>query len=120
MYRISQSYIRYRKTSQPRGFLLCAYHLYLNLQSALIEAIITTGKVLVSTLEQSSRLLFSMTSLCSSVRSKKRTICASEVIQIDEISPASSQSLDPCLVNCCFLSVLSISSPLLLNSCISP
>lgn len=83
---IESANIGYRITSQPRGLLLSAYLLHLNLQSALIEAIITTGKVLVLSLQQGSRLLFSMTSLCSSAWSKKRTIFTSEVIQTDEVA----------------------------------
>lgn len=79
-------HVTYRITSQPRGFLLCAYLLYLSLQSALIEVIITNGKVLVLSLQQGSRLLFSMTFLCSSIWAKKIIFFTSEVIQIDGIS----------------------------------
>lgn len=52
--------------------------------------------------------------LCSSIRSKKETL------QIRETSLPAARSLDLCLVNHCFLSALTFSTPLLLNGCINP
>ena len=90
--------------------------LYLNLQSARIEAIIITDKVLVFIIAARFMVIIF---LDLSLVQEKNDFYIRGYPNRWNLS-ANSQSLDPCLVNHCFLSVLSISTPLLLNSCISP